>query len=149
MNGVFKTGSSASGALYVPQSSALYVGGTAAGTNLWNGTIDEVMIFNRSLSADEITALYETSAKKLLASGTQAVAAKMSVSIVLSNPAGQTEFDEVTVTSGGNDIRMIVPYDGIDINGTLRAGRGQQQVEILNMGVNATSNRQVVQVRAA
>jgi hypothetical protein len=118
-------------------------------TATWNGTVDEVMIFNRSLTSDEVTALYETTTKKLNATGVQSVTTRTNVSIVLSSPAGQTRFDDVTVTSGGNGITMIVPYDGIDINGTLRVGKGQHRIEILNMGVNATSNRQVVQVRAA
>jgi hypothetical protein len=115
----------------------------------FNGTVDEVMVFNRALTPGEIASLYETGVKKLSVSGTQSVAAKTNASIVLSNPAGATKFDDVTITAGGNDITMIVPYDGIDINGTLRVGKGQHQVEILNMGVNATSNKQMVQIRAA
>lgn len=33
--------------------------GTAGGSNWWNGSIDEVMIYNRTLSPEEITMLYQ------------------------------------------------------------------------------------------
>jgi len=34
------------------------IGAYSGGNNAWNGTIDEVMIFNRTLSSDEITSIY-------------------------------------------------------------------------------------------
>jgi len=111
-----------------------------------NGTIDEVMVFNRLLSAAEILALYETSTKKLDATGTQTITAKTNVSVVLSNPAGRTKFDDVRVTREKNKLTFIIPYDGIDINGTLRVGKGEHWIEILHMGINATSNRPVIQI---
>lgn len=119
---------------------------TYSGNYNFNGTIDEVMAFNRTLSGDEVYALYETSAKKLLATGTQIITSKASPYIVLSNPAGQTNFDDVIVTQNSNDIRLIVPYNGIDINGTLRIGAGQHRVTILNGGVNSATGRTLLQI---
>ena len=113
----------------------------------FNGTIDEVMTFNRSLSASEVATLYETSAKKLLATGTQGITSAANVSIVLSSPSGQTSFDDVTVSSGSADITLIVPYNGIEINGSMRAARGQQLIEITNMGIDATSDKQILQIK--
>jgi hypothetical protein len=112
----------------------------------FNGTIDEVMIFNRSLTSGEVTALYELSAKKLDATGTQTITAKTNVSVVLSNPAGRTKFDDIKVTREQNILSLIIPYDNIDINGTLRVGKGEHQIEITHMGTSATSNRPVIQI---
>jgi len=119
-----------------------------AGAAYFNGTIDEVMIFNRSLTAGEVTALYELSAKKLDVTGTQTITAKTNVSVVLSNPAGRTKFDDVRVTRDRNKLTFIIPYDGIDINGTLRVGKGEHQIEITHMGTNTTSNRAIIQITA-
>ncbi|MCX6821127.1 MAG: LamG domain-containing protein [Candidatus Aenigmarchaeota archaeon] len=127
------------------------IGLSTSGTSsdYFNGTIDEVMLFNRSLSANEMNALYETSTKKLFATGTQSITPATNVSIVLSSPSGQTSFDDVTVSSGNGDITLLVPYNGIDINGSMRAARGQQQIEITNMGINAISNKQTLQIKEA
>jgi len=119
--------------------------------NPFNGTIDEVMIFNRSLSADEVAALYETSAKKLSgAGGTQSIIMKTpNPAIVLANPAGQTRFDNIEATDGTNRLTFVVPFSDADINGTMRAGKGDHTIEVRNMGVNAASGRPVVQLTAS
>lgn len=128
----------------------LMIGAHAAGTWHFNGIIDEVMVFNRSLSADEVAALYETSAKKIIGSGgSQSISSKTpNPAIVLSNPAGQTRFDDVTVTDSSNRLTLVVPYSGIDVNGTLRAATGEYNVEIRNMGTNSTIGKSVVQLTA-
>jgi len=58
-NGILKaTGGKSTAITYV----SFYIGkNDAAGWTNWNGSIDEVMIFNRSLSASEIQALYNSS----------------------------------------------------------------------------------------
>jgi len=43
----------------------MYIAG-GPGNNLFNGTIDDVMIFNRSLSAEEIQALYANTSSRYL-----------------------------------------------------------------------------------
>jgi len=124
------------------------IGAYTSSSYRFNGTIDEVMVFNRSLTAGEVTALYELSAKKLDVTGTQTITAKTNVSVVLSNPAGRTKFDDVRVTRDRNKLTFIIPYDGIDINGTLRVGKGEHQIEITHMGTNTTSNRAIIQITA-
>jgi hypothetical protein len=47
-------------------SSNLWIGARSGGANNFNGSIDDVMIFNRSLSADEIAALYANTSSKYL-----------------------------------------------------------------------------------
>jgi|GEM_PF-2042048 len=42
------------------------IGSMQSGTYQWNGTIDDVMIFNRSLSAEEIEALYANTSTRYL-----------------------------------------------------------------------------------
>jgi hypothetical protein len=114
----------------------------------FDGTIDEVVIFNRSLSADEVETLYETSAKKLTATGTQSIAAKTSPAIVLANPAGTTKFDDVKVSRDRKAIKLVVPYDNIDINGTLRAARGDYKIQIRHVETNATLNKPTIEITA-
>ncbi|MCX6821126.1 MAG: LamG domain-containing protein [Candidatus Aenigmarchaeota archaeon] len=127
----------------------LRVSNTLYGGGAVNGTIDEVMIFNRSLSTSEIAALYETSAKKLLATGTQTITAKMTPSIVLSNPAGQTKFDDVLVTSVANDkLTLLVPYDNIDISGSLRLSKGSYSVQVRHVDTNSTTNKPIIELMA-
>lgn len=47
----------------IPAISDFVVGADAAASNFFNGTIDDVMIFDRVLSQEEITAIYEAQAK--------------------------------------------------------------------------------------
>jgi len=122
---------------------------SASAGHYMNGTIDEVMIFNRSLTDGEIKALYETSTKKLLATGTQTVTTKTNVSIVLANPVGQTKFDDVTVTRDRNELKMVIPYSNVDLNGTLRLSKGEHKVQIRHMATNATTDRPIVELTAA
>jgi hypothetical protein len=134
---------------YVLNSATFYVGRnySSLGYN-FNGTIDEVMIFNRSLSADEIRALYETSTKKLAATGMQSIAAKTNPAIVLANPAGTTKFDDVKVSRDRKDIKLVVPCDNIDINGTLRAAKGEYKIQIRHVETNATLNKPTIEITA-
>jgi hypothetical protein len=115
-----------------------------------NGAIDEVMIFNRSLSADEVAALYETSAKKLSgAGGTQSITTKTpNLAIMLSNPAGATKFDSIEVTSGAGKLTLMVPYTTVELNGTLRLQKGEHRVQIRHMATNATTNKPIIELTA-
>jgi len=117
-------------------------------THYMNGTIDEVMIFNRSLSADEVKALYETSTKKLVATGMQSIAAKTNPAIVLSNPAGTTKFDDVTVTRDRNKLTILVPFTNVELNGTLRLTKGEHKIQIKHMETNTTTSRPIVELTA-
>ena len=114
----------------------------------FNGTIDEVMVFNRALSAAEILALYETSSKKLLATGTQTIAAKTNVSVVLSNPAGRTKFDDVRVTREKNKLTILIPFTNVELNGTLRLTKGEHKIQIKHMETNTTTSKPIVELTA-
>jgi hypothetical protein len=71
----------------------------------WNGTIDEVMIFNRSLSLAEIKALYNASANKYynnftsLSEGTHTF---KSYAVDVAGNLNSTETRSVTITAGGD-----------------------------------------------
>ena len=64
INGILDMNSSYSGTLYHTDTNPLTIGwgyGDTSGVRYWNGSIDEVMIFNRSLNASEVKMLYEGS----------------------------------------------------------------------------------------
>jgi len=155
LNGTYATfskdGALSSGVSYVginDTSLNVSIGAGSSGTiGYFNGTIDEVLVFNRALSAGEITSLYETSVKKIHeVSGSQTVTTKTNVSIVLSNPAGQSKFDDIKVTRETKKLDFIVPYTNIEINGTLRLPKGDHQVQIKHMGTNTTLNKPIIEV---
>jgi hypothetical protein len=121
---------------------------TTSGGHYFNGTIDEVMVFNRSLSAAEILSLYETNSKKLIATGTQTITTKTNVSVVLSNPAGRTMFDDVRVTRDRNKLTLLVPFTNVELNGTLRLTKGEHKIQIKHMETNTTTSRPIVELTA-
>jgi len=119
-------------------------------TFTFNGTIDEVMIFNASLSATQIASLYETSVKKLVVSGSKNIDAETpNGAIVLANPEGTTKFDNILVTGSQKELKMIISYINVDINGTMRLPKGDHKIEIRHMGTNSTSNRPTIQLTNA
>jgi len=124
------------------------IGGDSAGSNYdFNGTIDEVKIWNVSLSSDEIAAEYELSAKKLLESGSQNVAAKTpNAAIVLANPDGVTSFDDIKVSRARKEQKLVIPYSKIDLNGTLRIAKGEHKVTIEHMGTNTTLGEPIIHI---
>jgi len=152
INGVNATSSATNtGGLPIDTVTAsIYIGDLLNGGYVFNGTIDEVMIFNRSLSADEVAALYETSAKKLSgAGGSQSIAAKTpNPAIVLANPAGQTRVDNVEVTRSGGKLTLMVPYTNVELNGTLRLQKGEHRVQIRHMATNVTTNKPIIELTA-
>ncbi|MBU0532584.1 right-handed parallel beta-helix repeat-containing protein, partial [Candidatus Micrarchaeota archaeon] len=60
INGQFDTEKNYSGPLVTPFAD-VYIGARQDGLRNWNGSIDEVLVFNRTLSAQEILALYNGS----------------------------------------------------------------------------------------
>jgi len=129
--------------------------GSIAGQNVnytshFNGTIDEVKIWNRSLTADEVKAEYYLSARKLAATGDiDFVGQNTNVTIVLANPDGKTNFDEIKVNNNEKELKLIIPYTNIDLNGTGRFPKGEHQVTIEHMGTNSTLGRPTIQINAA
>jgi len=117
--------------------------------SFFNGTIDEVRIYNRALSEEEIKAEYEAGIKKLSSSGTQTIFSTFSPYLVLSNPFGKTYFDSIRVNSNYKKLNLIIPFSRIDLNGTFRVSRGTHDIIIENKGFNSTSNKPIIQVTAS
>lgn len=121
---------------------------TAGMTFFFNGSIDEVMIFNRALSSAEILFLYETSLKKITPAGeiqsiTSGTAGTINTTLVLASP-GTNYFDNIKVKSGAPQITFIIPYQNIDIVNNTRFGQGDHKIVVRHYGTNTTSNRPMI-----
>ena len=115
--------------------------------SFFNGTIDEVMIFNRSLTDNEVRALYQLTLRKLISSGiTDAVEENINATLVLASPAGKTYFDNVKVKSIINRLVLTVPYSRIDISNSLSIGPGNTMVSIEKIGFNESSGKPLVRI---
>jgi len=113
-------------------------------TNRFNGTIDEVMMWNRNLTDGEIAFLYESSIKKITTAGEiPSISEDANVTIVLAAP-GSSYFDNVKLKSGPPKIRFVVPYQNIEIVNQTRFGPGDHNIVIRNYGTNTTSNRAMI-----
>ncbi len=125
----------------------LKIGKYSDGPNgIFNGTIDEVMMFNRSLTASEVKYLYDSSIKKITTGDiSQSIAAGANVTLVLSSP-GSTYFDNIKIKTGQPKLRFVVPYQKIDISNQVKFGPGDHSIVIENMGLNSTTNRPRIQV---
>ena len=116
----------------------------------FNGMIDEVMIFNRTLDADQVKALHETSVKKLYSTGSHSISSKIWGSLVLANPAGQTQFDNIKIVRGDlNRLSFLIPYSRADLNGTMALEKGEYLVEIAHRGTNSTLNKPIIEITAS
>lgn len=118
--------------------------------NYFNGAIDEVMIFDISLTAAQVKSLYETSWKKLSSTGkSDTISATTDAYLVLSTPNGHTHFDEVKIKTNKRMMKLSIPYSNIDLNGTARLGKGNYQLVIKHMGVNSTLSKPIVELTIA
>jgi hypothetical protein len=115
--------------------------------NYFNGIIDEVMIFNTSLTADQVKSLYETSYKKLSSTGqSDEISQKTDLYLALATPVGHTHFDEVKIKTNKRELTLSIPYSNIDLNGTARFGKGNYQVTVTHKGINTTVNKPMIEV---
>ncbi len=109
-------------------------------TNRFNGTTDEVMIWNRNLTDSDIAFLYQTSERKVATGGEiQPIGEDANVTIVLASPES-TYFDNIKVKSGEPSIRFIIPYNRVDIEQQIRFGPGDHNIVIRHNGTNSTNN---------
>ncbi|MEM5813959.1 MAG: LamG domain-containing protein [Candidatus Aenigmatarchaeota archaeon] len=136
-----------SGEINYSTSPVAYIGRKPSG-NFWNGTIDEVMVFNRALSPDEIKFLYESSVKKITTAGeiptiSPSITGTVNTTIVLASP-GSSYFDNVKLKSGPAKIRFVAPYQNIDIVNQTRFGPGDHNIVIRHYGTNTTSNKPMI-----
>jgi len=113
-------------------------------TNRFNGTIDEVMLFNRALTSDEIAFLYESSIEKITTGGEiPTIGRNANATIVLAAPVS-TYFDNIKVKAGDVKIRFVVPYQNIDIVNASRFGPGDHNIVINHYGTNTTVNKPMI-----
>ena len=127
-------------------SGTVIIGKNSSG-GYFTGTIDEVQIFNSTLTANQIKSLYETSYKKLSStSKSDTISQKTDVYLVLSDPVGETHFDEVKIKTNKREMRMSIPYINVDLNGTARFGKGNNQITIEHKGINTTTNEPIVEI---
>jgi len=115
--------------------------------NYFNGKIDEVMIFNATLTASQVKSLYETSYKKISSTGkSDTISATTDTYLSLANPVGHTHFDEVKIKTNKREMRLSIPYLNVDLNGTARFGKGNYQLTITHKGINTTTNEPIIEI---
>jgi hypothetical protein len=103
----------------------------------WNGIIDEVKVYNKSLSEEEVKAMYELGLKRLLSSGsTSLIDHKEKIYLVVSNPYGKSYFDNIKVKTIEKKMKLIVPFEKTDFTSSLRIGKGNFKVSVENKGLN-------------
>jgi len=113
----------------------------------FNGIVDEVMIFNTSLTAAQVKSLYETSWKKISSTGkSDTTSATTDAYLVLAIPVGHAHFDEVKIKTDKREMRLSIPYLNIDLNGTARFGKGNHQITVTHKGINTTVNKPIVEI---
>jgi hypothetical protein len=130
-------------------SGTVIIGKDDAG-NYFDGIIDEVMIFNTTLTADQVKSLYETSWKKLSSTGkSDEISQKTDLYIALAVPVGHSHFDEVKIKTDKRELRLSIPYLNVDLNGTARFGKGNYQIAITHKGINTTVNKPMIELTVA
>ncbi len=82
--------------------------GNVAGSYQFNGTIDEVMVFNTSLTAAQVLAIFNNQSSRFLASGTQAFANQSKLNISTGNNQVQVTGDYGALQ--GSSINLSVGY---------------------------------------
>lgn len=67
--------------------------------------------------------------------------------LVTDSPNSHVHFDDVRISTGKKDIKLIIPYSRIDLDGTDRFSTGNNQMEIENKGLNPTTNKPIINIR--
>jgi hypothetical protein len=112
-----------------------------------NGTIDEVMVFNRSLTDDEIKFLYQEGLKKLQNSGMIQFSSQIKPYIAISNPSGKIYVENLRVgNQNSKEIKLIKPFYNLEFDSNFRFSKGNHQIKIENIGFNSTSKRPIIRI---
>jgi len=121
--------------------------GSRNGAYGFYGIIDEVKIWNRSLTEEEVKAEYVLGLRKLIQSGVEQISLPdwINVSLVLSSPY-KTYFDNIVVRTNNNEMKLIIPLRNIDLTGSLHVSKGSHQVVIENKGVNTQTNKPIIEI---
>ncbi len=113
----------------------------------FTGIIDEFMIFNRSLTDNEVKALYQLTLQKLISSGTtDVVRENVNATLVLASPTGKNYFDNVKVKGIINRLVLTIPYSRVDISEPLSIGPGNTIVSVEKIGFNETSGKPIIKI---
>jgi hypothetical protein len=114
---------------------------------MFNGTIDEVMIFNRSLTDDEIKFLYQEGLKKLQNSGMIQFNSQIKPYIAISNPSGKIYVENLRVgNQNSREIKLIKPFYDLEFDSSFRFSKGNHQIKVENVGFNSTSKRPIIRI---
>ena len=113
----------------------------------FKGIIDEVMIFNRALSEEEIKFLYEEGLKKLQNSGMVQFNSRIKPYIAISNPSGRIYVENLRVgNQNSKEIKLLKPLYNLEFESNFRFSRGTHQIKIENVGFNLTSKKPIIRV---
>jgi hypothetical protein len=128
-----------------PTTTGLRIAADCAGS--YNGTIDEVRIYNKALSEEEIKFLYEEGLKKLQNSGMLQFNSKIKPYIAISNPSGKIYVENLRVgNQNSKEIKLIKPFYNLEFNSNFRFSKGNHQIKIENIGFNYTSKRPIIRI---
>jgi hypothetical protein len=112
-----------------------------------NGTIDEVRIYNRALSEEEIKFLYQEGLKKLQNSGMLQFNSKIKPFIAISNPSGKIYVENLRVgNQNSKEIKLIKPFYDLEFDSSFRFSKGNHQIKVENIGFNSTSKRPIIRI---
>jgi hypothetical protein len=111
------------------------------------GIIDEIRIYNRALSEEEIKFLYEEGLKKLTRSGMQTFNSNIKPYIAISNPSGKIYVENLRVGNlNSKEIKLIKPFYNLEFESSFRFSKGSHQIKIENIGFNYTSKRPIIRI---
>ena len=121
----------------------LFIASNNSNSSFLNATLDEIQIFNSSLSFTQIKTLYELTQKKLFKEGkTDEIESVQRLYLVLSSPYNLTHFYEVKLKGRQNLIRGIIPLRNIEFVENLRVPAGNWRIKIFHEGLS--ENRKVL-----
>jgi len=105
------------------------------------------MVFNRSLTEEEIRFLYEEGLKKLQNSGMQQFNSRIKPYIVISNPSGKIYVENLRVGNlNSKEIKLIKPLYNLEFESNFRFSKGTHTIKIENIGFNFTSKRPIIRI---
>jgi hypothetical protein len=149
INGNLVSSSSVSGTLYKNNYDFVigYLSATSPPSGFFNGTIDEVQIYNRALSEEEIKFLYQEGLKKLQNSGMIQFNSQIKPYIAISNPSGKIYVENLRVgNQNSREIKLIKPFYNLEFDSNFRFSKGNHQIKVENIGFNYTSKRPIISI---
>src|SRR3989339_608036 len=114
VNGQVSSSASQTGGIFRSNSSVQISGGYLPTSNIWNGSIDDVMIFNRALSAQEIKALYNAGTNRLYNNFTNLTDGNYTFKAYAYDEAGNMNFTEtrtITVDTTPPNVTINTPQN--------------------------------------